>query len=393
MKKPIHVAVIGAGAAGMMAAITARRSGARVTLLERQDRVGRKVLSTGNGRCNFTNTGGPAERYHGADPGFCRPALQQFPPDQAIEFFHSLGVCHIVEGEGKVFPRTGQASTVLDALRNEIGRLGLTVRLQAAVQRIERQGASFLVEWTPGQEDADRVIVTAGGRAMPHLGGREDGLTLLEKLGHTTVPIFPALVPLKTSLPFNRQLKGVKVEAAAHLEIDGIPTIRDAGEVLFTEYGLSGPPIIQLSQAANQARLQGRAVSITLDLFPDWNEAALTAELEYRRRERPEAAPDAVLAGLVHKRLVPALLAEAGFPQTLKRWKFEITGSLSWNEAHVMSGGISTRDFSAETLESRLAPGLFAAGEVLDITGDCGGFNLQWAWASGRLAGRQAATA
>jgi predicted Rossmann fold flavoprotein len=411
MKKPVQIAVIGGGAAGMMAAITAARQGSRVTLLERQDRMGRKLLATGNGRCNLTNIGSTAEHYHGADPGFSRPALRRFPASKTMEFFQSLGICTTVEEAGRVFPLTGQASAVLDVLRYEITRLGVAVRLLAPVKHISRRGGAFVLRWPEGEEQADRVILAAGSKAAPQLGGNESGIDLLKQLGHAEVPVFPALVPLKTGARFNRQLKGTKVMAQACLEVDGHPEADEGGEILFTDYGLSGPPIIQLSQAANRARQQNKSVTVTLDLFPSWSAEQLVIQLEERCSLRPEAPLDFVLVGLVHKRFIPVLLQEARLTQphkpagqvspeearrmvqVLKQWVFEITGSLSWNDSQVMAGGIRTADFSAETMESRIVKGVFAAGEVLDITGDCGGFNLQWAWSSGQAAGREAATA
>ena len=404
-----HIAVVGGGAAGMMAAITAARQGARVTVLERQDRVGKKILATGNGRCNLTNVNCSIENFHGADLYFVRMALNQFPVTKTLEFFNVLGVCTRVEDEGRVFPLTGQASTVLDILRFEAERLGVDIRVQTNIENISRQGNSFALRWPEGEERADRVVVTTGGKAAPHLGGTESGITMLKKLGHTAMPIFPALVPLKSSPRFGPKLKGVKVIARALLDCAGKPTDREEGEILFTEYGLSGPPILQLSRSALQARFEQQPVFIALDLFPFWSEEQLMSNLDQRFSFWPEAALDGVLIGLIHKRLIPVILHEAQIVEVhkpvsqvsqeerlriatvLKNWRFEITGSLSWKEAQIMAGGICTRDFSAQTLESHLVKGLFVAGEVLDVTGDSGGFNLQWAWSSGYVAGLHSA--
>jgi predicted Rossmann fold flavoprotein len=401
----VHIAVVGGGAAGMMAAITAVRQGARVTLLERQDRVGKKILATGNGRCNMTNVNCSVENFHGADLYFVRMVLNQFPATKTLEFFNALGVCTRVEDEGRVFPSTGQASTVLDVLRFETERLGVAIRVQTNIESINRQGYAFIIRWPEGEEQADRVVVTTGGKAAPHLGGNESGIEVLKKMGHTVAPIFPALVPLKVNPHFGSKLKGVKVIARALLVLSGKPAVKEEGEILFTEYGLSGPPILQLSRLANHARLEHQLVSLALDLFPFWSAEQLMSNLDQRFSFWPEAALDDALVGLIHKRLIPIILhdaqiAEAHKPVSqvsqeerdriatiLKTWTFEITGSLSWKEAQVMAGGICTRDFSAQTLESHLVKGLFAAGEVLDVTGDSGGFNLQWAWSSGSVAG------
>jgi predicted Rossmann fold flavoprotein len=284
------------------------------------------------------------------------------------------------------------------------------VRLQAEVQSVVRQGSSFLLRLSEGEEEADRVVVTSGGKAAPHLGGTDSGVMLLKKFGHKAVPLFPALVPVKTEPHFGGRLKGVKVIAGVHLDIAGDPGEEKEGEILFTDYGLSGPPVIELSHKVNRAHQDHQPVSVALDLFPAWSKEELVRNLSERFCSRPEDTLERSLIGLIHKRLIPVVLQQAGIgePHTrarqvspevplriaevLKRWTFEITGSLSWNDAQVMGGGISTRDFSADTLESRLVKGLFAAGELLDVTGDCGGYNLQWAWSSGHVAGLQSAT-
>jgi predicted Rossmann fold flavoprotein len=408
MKKSPDIAIVGGGAAGLVAAITAARLGSRVTLLERQDRVGRKLLATGNGRCNLASAVCSPDNYHGADPRFVASVLRQFSVEQTLAFFQALGLC-TREEEGRIYPLTGQSSTVLDVLRFEAERLGVTVRPLADVTSIARRGAGFLLGWSGGDVQVDLVVVATGGKAAPHLGGTDSGILLLEKLGHTAQPIFAALVPLKTSSRFGRQLKGVKVFARAALEIAGQPGRSDEGEVLFSEYGLSGIPILQLSESANRARLAHQPVRVALDFFPAWGAAELQRHLDERFAARPDAPLELALVGIVHKRLIPVVLQEVGvadaavpagrvprpalaaLARLLKAWTFEVTGSLSWRDAQVMAGGLSTSEFVSETLESRLVPGIFAAGEVLDVCGDCGGHNLQWAWSSGAVAGLHAA--
>jgi len=409
MKKP-HIAVIGGGASGLTAAIVAARHGCSVTLLERQERIGRKLLATGNGRCNLTNLQVAPDHYHGADPAFAEPVLRQFSLEQTLDFFHDLGVCTRVEESTRVYPVTGQASTILDVLRFEIERLGITVRVASAVEAVQPVKNGFRLQFAEGMENADRVIVAGGGKAMPQLGGSDQGLRLLTGLGHRLEPVYPALVPLKAGTGTRRGLKGVKAEGRARLVIDGESAAETSGEILFTEYGLSGPPVIQLSLAANAAARSGskQEIAVVLDLFPAMAGEELAGYLVRRLQNRPDIPLETVLIGLTHKRLLPALLREAGLSgdrpageaaaeasrtltPLLKNWIWPVNGSLSWNEAHVMGGGIATTDFSPETLESKLAQGLFAAGEVLDVTGDCGGFNLQWAWSSGFVAGTAAA--
>jgi predicted Rossmann fold flavoprotein len=410
MTKKNHVAVIGGGAAGLMAAITAVRNGAQVTLFERQERVGKKILVTGNGRCNLTNMQCTPAGFVGADSQFVVPVLNRFPVAAALAFFHDLGLCTMEESAGRVFPVTGQASTVLDLLRFEVERIGVSVQVAADITMIIPKNRSFTVRWRDGEVAVDRVVATPGGKAFPHLSGTGGGIDLLTRLGHTVEPLFPALVPLKTDLPFNRGLKGVKVDAAVTLRIDDQAAAVDKGEVLFTDYGLSGPPIIQLSLAANRAAAANRAIAVRLDMFSTWSADDLACDIDKRNTARPDQPLDCALIGLIHKRLIVPVIKSSGIadPQQpigkltpedrrrivgiLKGWTIPVTGSLSWNDAHVMAGGVSTAGFDPATLESRRIPGLWAAGEVLDVTGECGGHNLQWAWSSGYVAGLHAAT-
>ena len=405
----LHIVIIGGGAGGLMAAVTAARLNARVTILERKDRVGKKILVTGNGRCNLTNLHCSVANFRGADPGFVRSALTRFPPSAAVQFFEDLGVCTIVEEDGKVYPRTGQASTILDVLRFECDRLGVTTKCSAEATAIRPVKTRFSIEAGDVKFDADRVIVAAGGRAMPQLTGTGSGFDLLEPLDHASNPVFPALVPLKTGCRFNRQLKGVRADATATLIVNNEPKAEESGEILFMEYGLSGPPVIQLSLAAQLAMQKRTPVSVILDICPEWSIETLVEMLARRFAARPDVPPETALLGLIHKKLIPAVLHgafPAALPGTcrgmagrhtavlaafLKGWPFEITGTLSWQDAHVMGGGIRTAGFSPRTLESVRVPGLYCAGEILDVTGDCGGHNLQWAWASGHTAGLHAA--
>lgn len=410
-KSERHIVIIGGGAGGLMAAITAARRNARVTILERKDRVGKKILVTGNGRCNLTNLNCSVANFRGADPGFVRSALTRFPPSAAVQFFEDLGVCTIVEQDGKVYPRTGQASTILDVLRFECDRLGVTTKCSAEATAIRPVKTHFSIDTVDGKTDADRVIVTTGGRAMPQLTGTGSGFDLLGPLDHASNPVFPALVPLKTACRFNRQLKGVRADAAATLIVNNEPKAEEIGEILFMDYGLSGPPVIQLSLAAQFAMQKRTPVTVILDICPEWSLETLAEMLARRFAARPEVPPATALLGLIHKKLISAVLHGAfpagepdmpDLPETsggmtgrhtaalaafLKGWPFEITGTLSWQDAHVMGGGIRTADFSPRTLESVRVPGLYCAGEILDVTGDCGGHNLQWAWASGHTAG------
>jgi predicted Rossmann fold flavoprotein len=390
-----------------MAAIAAARAGATVCLLERQDRVGRKLLATGNGQCNLSHTAAADVNYHGGLPGFVAPALGRFGVRDTLAFFNDLGILTTVEDDGEVYPACRQASAVLDVLRYEADRLHVRTVVGADVSRVVSSARGFTVISGGGRTLSATVILAPGGKAMPQLGGGESGIRLAVSLGHRLVPAFAALVPLKTDCPYNRQLKGTKVDATVTLAVAGGRTRSERGEVLFTEYGVSGPPVIQLSLTAARALHDGRAVQLTLDLFDGWDEQALAGHLRARFEKAGDAPLEQALIGLCHKRLIPALLGTAGLPRaaaaassdgfaprlaaTCKAWRLTVTGSLSYNEAHVMCGGIDCADVDPDSLQSRRVEGLFLTGELLDVTGDCGGYNLQWAWSSGHLAGERAA--
>jgi predicted Rossmann fold flavoprotein len=406
-REQCSVAVVGGGAAGLMAAISAARAGASVCLLERQDRVGRKVLATGNGRCNLSHVTVAESNYHGSLPGFVTPVLRQFGVPDTLAFFDNLGILTVIEDDGQIYPRCGQASAVLDVLRFEAQRLGVRTTVGADVSRIVPGDQAFNVTHGGLRAEALAVVLAAGGKAMPQLGGGDSGMRLATSLGHRLVPVYPGLVPLKTDCPYNRQLKGTKVNATVTLDIGGGSTQSQRGEVLFTEYGVSGPPLIQLSLAAAKALHDGSRVRLVFDLFAEWDQHALTEHLQSRFEKAGDGALEHALVGLCHKRLILPLLATAGISRTApaagnlalaprlaalcKAWAMTVTGSLSYNEAHVMCGGIDCADVDPESLASRKVRGLFLAGELLDVTGDCGGYNLQWAWSSGHVAGARAA--
>jgi len=414
------VTVIGGGAAGMVAAIAAARRGAAVTILERMPRVGKKLLATGNGRCNFANAHLDVCHFHGADPGFAGAALAAFSFETTLAFFRDLGIEPREEEAGKMFPRSGQASAVLDVLRNELAQRGVKARCEAEVTRLVPQRGGWEVAMRGETLLCDAVVLASGGRASPRLGSNGSGYELVRPLGHQLIRPFPALTRIRVSSPFLKQLKGVKIEGVASLVPQGrerhrgVRTLDDtensaAGEILFTETGLSGPPIIDLSRRVGERAQRGEGTLVLLDLCPEIAARDLEALLRRRFAGHRPAGAELALVGFLNKRLIAPILKVAGIPDptrpasslgapgilalaaALKRWPFEVTGTDSWADAQVTAGGVDVADVFPESLESRLAPGLFFAGEVLDIDGDCGGFNLQWAWSSGHLAGSGAA--
>lgn len=410
-QRNVHVVVVGGGAAGLTAAIAAVSAGAKVTVLERLDRVGKKILATGNGRCNLSNTDLDIEHYHGTNPRFAHSVLNRFDFHRTMAFFESLGIAWKVEEGGKVFPMSDQASSVLDVLRHEVETRGVRVICDAAVQGIEQRDGQFVLELAGGRKiTAHRVIIATGGLAAPNLGSNGSGYQLARQLGHSVVEPFPALVQLKLAAGFLKRISGVKFTGTARVLVDGRVIAASGGEILFADYGISGPPILALSRAVNQHLRRGYRVYLGLNMMDRFSREELQALLA--RRLETQAAKDLEFSfvGLINKRLIPVLLKEAGIEDTrkpagqvtaaereallqvLQDWRLEVTGSRSWPSAQVTAGGVNVFEVDQKSMQSRLVPGLYFAGEVLDIDGDCGGYNLQWAWSSGYVAGESAAT-
>ena len=367
------LAIIGAGASGLAAAITAARAGERVLLLERMPRAGKKILVTGNGRCNLSNTHAAAHDYH--NKHFATPSLQAFGAAECEAFFESLGLALHEDSEGRLYPRSNTAASVLDALRFGAQRAGAALRCDSPVEQLRVVNGGFLLNESI---HAKRVILAAGGCAAPAHGSDGSGFALLRSLGHSVIEPRPALVQIKCASPFPGMLKGLRVRAAAQIEHNGRVLRRSEGEILFTEDGLSGIAAMELSRDAQKNSI------VALDLLPEYSHAELTARLTAWQRACPDYSPAQRLSGLLPKRVAEAVTKADAHP---KRFVFPVAGTRGFAHAQVTAGGADVRQFDPAMLQSRLIPGLFACGEVLDIHGGCGGFNLHWAWASGHRAG------
>lgn len=395
------IAVIGAGASGMAAALAAAEGGGEVVLLERQARVGRKLLATGNGRCNLSNLRAGERGYHGADPGFVRPALALFPPEETLNWFRKMGLYTVAEPSGRVYPYSDQANSVVDILRFGLERENVRVKLGFEAERVRRTSEGFLIESREERLSCQRLIVACGGLAGSKLGGGLGGYRILKSLGHSCGKLRPSLVQLKSDWKGCVGLKGVRANCRAQILRDGAVFAQNTGEIQFTEYGLSGPVIFEISRDVCQGKGQWQC---RLDFVPEMKETELE-ELLSRRSGIPASE---LLTGILHNRLGRIIVQWAGIrgseaveslnPEQLwelcrrvKSFDISLTEPMGMDAAQVTAGGMDTREFDPETMESRLVPGLYACGEVLDIDGDCGGFNLQWAWSSGRLAGARAA--
>ncbi len=397
----MHICVIGGGASGMAAALAASEMpGTRVTLLERQARVGRKLLATGNGRCNLTNLHAGENGYHGADGAFPKGALSSFPPEETLQWFAKLGLLTVAEPSGRVYPYSDQANSVVDVLRFALERAKIELCLGFEVLQARRDGSGFLVESADRRIRCDKLIVACGGLAGTKLGGSLSGYRLLERLGHRITRLRPALVQLKTGWSGVTGLKGVRTNCRAAIFRDDDLFASSQGELQFTEYGLSGPVIFEISRDACQGAGKW---SCTLDFLPQISGDELLAHL----KTRADWPCTELFTGLLHNRLGRVLSKAAGITlsgtvgqlpdaalaeacRTVKAFSLPLTQPMGMDSAQVTAGGAVTKEFDSETMESRLIPGLYACGEVLDVDGDCGGYNLQWAWSSGRCAGLHA---
>ncbi|MDD5630009.1 MAG: aminoacetone oxidase family FAD-binding enzyme [Elusimicrobia bacterium] len=412
----LRIVVVGGGASGLAAAIAAARSPAQVTLLERGHGLGRKVLASGGGRCNLGHGRVGPERYHGAQPAFVREALARFKSER---FFSELGLLTATGPDGRIFPRCGKSHAVLDVLKAEIERLGVAVRLGVEAAAIGREAGGFRLKTLripfrkdetpePGEElRCDRVILACGGASYPQLGGGEGGYALAKSLGHTVTTLSPALVPLLVKDGWVKRLHGLRLEAGLRLWAGPQELCRSRGELLCTDYGLSGPAALDVSRDAVRARAAG-PVTASIDLFPEFTPQGLRALVAGRWAGRADWPLKDFFLGMFPAQLSGAVIDslgwEAGRPLDslghdaperlagrLQDWRCEVCGSRGWSEAMVTAGGVSADEVDPRGLASRKAAGLHLAGELLDVDGDSGGFNLHFAWASGLAAGWAAA--
>ena len=421
--RPVRVAVIGGGASGCMAAITAAQAGADVHIFEKNEKPGKKLYATGNGRCNLTNLHMDDSCYHTrtADKNgssLIHSAIERYSPADQIRFFADLGV-PVYDRDGYVYPRTNQAQTVVRALEKRIAALGIRVHTGCPVRKIRRsqQGtkaddAVFYVDCNDREARAfDTVILCTGGMAGPQYGTTGDGYRLVASFSHRIRTPLPALTALECKGQFLKRAAGVRCRAAVTLYTGNdkkqIREGREEGEVQMTDYGISGIPVMQISGMAARLLESKQRVFVQIDFLPEFSDSAFSDEIERRMREDRSQMLGDLFLGLVHKKILDLLLAEKGLQaemkarriddagirqilQSMREYTLEVIQVKSFKQAQVTSGGILLEDTDAD-FQSRLQPGLFFAGEVLDVDGRCGGYNLQWAFATGYIAGLAAA--
>lgn len=387
--------IIGAGASGLMAAVTAARLGAKVTVLEGNDRPGRKLLASGNGKCNLTNLMQDPQCWHSDDPAFVDEIIGGFPADSVVAFFTSLGLL-VMNRDGWVYPVTEQSQSVLNLLLMEAEHLGVRIKTREHVNQIlPEPDTVFSVRTGSWTYQADRVIVACGSPASAVRGSSGDAGAIAGSLGIQTAPFLPSLVPLRVRGDFCGKWAGVRVHASVRLLVDGKIAAADTGTVQLTDYGISGIPVLQVSHFASAALEEKHDVRVLLDLYPDGSQEELLSVLSMRQKLCPYKSSRQLLSGLIPEQLIPVLCGKndtdlAVIAEKLKNFRLSVTGCAGLSHAQVCSGGILTSELNL-CMESTRYPGLFFAGEAVNVDGACGGYNLQWAWSSGYTAGKYAA--
>lgn len=427
--------IIGAGASGMVAAIESARANQSVLVLERMEKVGKKIFATGNGKCNMTNLYWNEKCYHSDQIDFVRESLERFGPYDTISFFRSLGLM-TMERNGYVYPNSQQAMSVVEALLYEMKRLGVEIEVNTEVKSLKKEADIFYIEAEKRQKEegkrkekqrgnqkdkkvenqevrqeknqngkqmyqAKKIVLASGGRASEKLGSNGSGYELVRKLGHHLVPVVPALTALKTKNSKIVLAAGVRCNAAITLKIDGRKVKKEEGELQITSYGISGILVFQISRFVANAVRQKKRVTVEIDFFPDWEIERLKSELWDARCLDFNKTMENWLFGFLNRSLVFAILKEKDFSiektcdritkdfasllaSTLKYFEVEIEDTNDFSNAQVCAGGVELSEIT-QNFESKLVKGLYLVGELLDVDGICGGYNLQWAFASGYL--------
>ncbi len=397
------IVVVGAGAAGLMASIVAGRAGHRVILLEQNAKIGKKILVSGNGKCNITNRYIQTNRFHGQNPDFIEKVLQGYEYEAIEPFFTSIGL-ELTEGkEGKMFPLSLQASSVVELLEYEAKRVGVQILCNAAVTSLGKNKDTFSVETAQGTRTCDTLILASGSPAAPALGGSNSGYAFATKMGHTLIPRHPSLVQLCSEESWVKSCAGVKVAGVATLYANGEAITEKKGDLLFTTYGISGLAILDVSREVSTRLAVFDYCELSLDLMPAYSKEKLSNLLLARINNGSEKPIGLWLQGVLHKKLIPVILEQSKckvkterdldrkeinkLVHTIKNLRLSISDTKGFEGAEVATGGINTEEVNPLTMESNLVPNLYFAGEILDVDGDRGGFNFHFAWVSGMRAG------
>ena len=413
MKTEIYdLAIIGAGASGLACAISAaqKAKNMKIVLLENKERVGKKILATGNGKCNLSNTDTNIEKnYYSDDISLVKKVFNIHNSEDNVNFFNELGLVCRVDSEGRIYPYSQHSSSVLDALRNECDRLKINTKCSVNIINVKKDKDKFKISTNDATIICDSLVVASGG--MSYVNKQNlSGYEILKNFGHSITELYPSLVALKAQEPI-KSLKGIRFPATVTLYINSKKVQCEDGEVQFTEQGISGIAVMQLSQRISKGISQGKKenYTVSLDLMPCHTHEKVVEFINKKIALDAETPTFELLCGIFHKMLSRAVVVTAlqnGLPEKIsalstkqiddiancvKNFEFKIVGTMGFANAQVTGGGARLNQFNTETMESTIISGLYAAGEVIDVVGACGGFNLNWAWSSGRIAGESIA--
>jgi predicted Rossmann fold flavoprotein len=401
-------AIIGGGAAGLMAAITAAKEGADVTVYEQNGEPGKKILASGNGRCNIINRAAGVGDFAGEVPAFAAEALEAMTFTAFERFCKSIGLLLEIKEDGKCYPLSQEARAVQSALLRAAAHRGVRFANGAYVTGVEKENGMFRVKTAETADRDEKVVIATGSPAAPQLGGNDSGMAFAAALGHRIVPPFPSLVGLHLDDAHLAKMSGVKTEARVSLFVDSAPLHEEEGDLLFTRYGVSGFAVLDLSHRASEALRDNAYVTLKIDLLPAYAAQPLAAQIAQMAQTIPDDTLYDLLCGLLPHKLIRPLLQRhklsadtacrdlnakgaKKIAYALKQWPFRVTKTHGYRHAEVAGGGVAADEIDAKTMASMKVPGLYFAGEVIDITGRRGGFNFHFAWGSGYLAGRSAA--
>ncbi len=405
MSRRFDVIIVGAGASGLTAGIQAARMGAHVLILEHMEKAGKKILATGNGKCNFTNEKQGIAYYNGKNPAFVLPVFRQFGVTETLRFFEELGIYPQNLREGCYYPASGQAASIVEVLLMECKRLEVRILYNVGIREIRQEAEDFSFHTKQGIFESRSCIIATGGKAAKKTGSDGSGFLYVANLGHTLTDMVPALVQMQGKQSFLKEIAGIRAKGKITLYIENRKVAQDCGELQMTEFGVSGIPAFQVSRYASYGLLQGKRLFVILNFLPQFSKRQTVdlikkRFLTYGKGKTAEQA----LVGLFPRKLISVFLTEANIPlgkksqncsekdlinlaQVIQSLRVDIIGTKGFDNAQVTAGGIDTDEINPTTMESRFVPGLFFAGEVVDIDGMCGGYNLQWAWSSGTVAG------